>query len=544
MSSGSLALILHAHLPFVHHPEHEHFLEEDWLFEAITESYIPLLRMMQGLIDEGVPSKLTMSLTPTLCAMLEDQLLRERYVRHLDNLIDLTAREQSRNRKHSQLRELSDFYFDMFVEDRHFFVDEWKCDLLSAFRELRSTDRLEIIGSAATHGLLPILQQQTLQAARAQVLIGRDVYVELFGAEPNGFWLPECAYAPGLETLLQEANVRWFVLDAHGLLFGKPRPRRSIYAPCYTPSGPAAFARDFDSSRHVWSAHDGYPGDPAYREFYRDVGFDLPMQHLGPVARGIRKFSGVKYHRITGHGNEKQLYDRAAAKDAAAKHAAHFLEQRLQQIREICEFGFDPIIVAPFDAELFGHWWFEGPLFLERFIRQTRNEQKFSLTTPSEYLATHPTQQIIEPAASTWGEAGHLAAWLDPSNAWIYPHLHAAAQKMTTLAKDASAVVGQSRKHSGLPGAGLSGEAPPLQLTDRVLKQLARELLLAQSSDWAFLMKANTARHYATKRTMDHLARFTRLHDQFVANAIDEEFLRDCEWRDNIFPNLNWRYYV
>ena len=337
MSSGSLALILHAHLPFVRHPEHEHFLEEDWLFEAITESYIPLLRMMQGFIDEGVPFKLTMSLTPTLCAMLEDQLLRERYARHLDNLIDLTAREQRRNRKHPQLRELSDFYFDMFVEDRHFFVDELKCDLLSAFRELRSTDRLQIIGSAATHGLLPILQQQTIQAARAQVLIGRDVYVELFGAEPNGFWLPECAYAPGLETLLQEANVRWFVLDAHGLLFGKPRPCRSIYAPCYTPSAPAAFARDCDSSRHVWSAHEGYPGDPAYREFYRDVGFDLPMQHLGPVARGIRKFSGVKYHRITGRGDEKQLYDRAAAENAATKHASHFLEPRRHQIREIIE---------------------------------------------------------------------------------------------------------------------------------------------------------------------------------------------------------------
>jgi len=144
---GYLALILHAHLPFVRHPEHEHFLEEDWFFEAVTESYIPLLRMMQRLMGDDVPFKLTMSLTPTLCAMLQDQLLRERYVRHLDNLIDLTAREQRRNRKHPQLRELADFYFDMFSEDRRFFVDEWKCDLPSAFRELRSTGQLEIIAS-------------------------------------------------------------------------------------------------------------------------------------------------------------------------------------------------------------------------------------------------------------------------------------------------------------------------------------------------------------------------------------------------------------
>ncbi len=541
---GFLALILHAHLPFVRHPEREHFLEEEWLFEAITETYVPLLQMMQRLTDDGVLFKLTMSITPTLCAMLQDQLLCKRYVQHLELLIDLAAREQKRNRKHPRLRELAEFYTDLFSEARRHFVDEWKCDLLSVMRELRQTGTLEIIASAATHGLLPILQQQSPRAACAQVLIGRDGYVELFSGQPNGFWLPECAYAPDLKSVLQEANLRWFVLDAHGLLLGRPSPRRSIYAPCYTPAGPSAFARDPNASRQVWSAHEGYPGDPAYREFYRDIGFDLPMEHLGPIARGTRKFSGVKYHRITGPGDEKQLYDRTAAGNAAARHAAHFLEQCRQQIREIGEVGFEPIIVAPFDAELFGHWWFEGPIFLEQFIRHAANQRDFQLTTPSDYLIEHPTQQIVEPAASTWGEDGHLAVWLDPSNAWIYPQLNAAAQKMIELAEQTAAVVGQLRMFSELPPEGVTGEAPALQMRDRVLKQLARELLLAQSSDWAFLMKTGTAREYATQRTIDHLARFNRLHDQFVANNLDEEFLRDCEWRDNIFPNVNWRYYA
>src|SRR5437762_4697988 len=113
---GSLALILHAHLPFVRHPEHEHFLEEDWFFEAITECYVPLVRMMQRLVDDHVPFKLAMSLTPTLCAMLQDKLLCERYVRHLDSLIDLAARERKRNRNHPSLRELADFYFKIFGE--------------------------------------------------------------------------------------------------------------------------------------------------------------------------------------------------------------------------------------------------------------------------------------------------------------------------------------------------------------------------------------------------------------------------------------------
>jgi 1,4-alpha-glucan branching enzyme len=525
--AGHLALILHAHLPFVRHPEHEHFLEEDWLFEAITETYIPLLQMMQRLVNDNVPFKLTMSLTPTLCAMLRDELLRERYVRHLDLLIDLVTRERKRNRNQPELAELSEFYFELFAASRRFFVDEWKCDLLTAFRQLRDTGALEIIGCAATHGLLPLIQQQSRAAARAQILIGRDAHVDLFHANPTGFWLSECAFAPGIDMILQEANVRWFVLDAHGLLFGNPQPQRAIYAPCYTPAGPAAFARDRDSSRQVWSAEEGYPGDPAYREFYRDVGFDLPLERLGPIARGIRKFSGVKYHRITGGKGEKQLYDRAQAEKAADAHAAHFLEQRRAQFRQLADIDIDvdPIVVVPFDAELFGHWWFEGPRFLELFIRKAAFDQDdFRLTTPGEYLAAHPTQQTIEPAASSWGDKGHLEVWIDKNNSWIYPHLHLAAQRMSKVAN--------AHKNDSS------------ELNDRVLKQLSRELLLAQSSDWAFLMRAGTAREYATKRTIDHLTRFNKLHDQFVAGQLDEKFLADCEWRDNLFPNLNWRYYV
>jgi 1,4-alpha-glucan branching enzyme len=249
------------------------------------------------------------------------------------------------------------------------------------------------------------------------------------------------------------------------------------------------------------------------------------MEHLGPIARGSRKFSGVKYHRITGQSEEKDLYDREAAEKTAKGHAAHFLEQQRRRIAEVGGLGFDPLIVVPFDAELFGHWWFEGPRFLENLIRKAAKEQQsLLLTTPSEYLSTHPTQQTFGPATSTWGEKGHLEVWLNQSNAWIYPHLHAAARRMSQTA----------RRH-------MNNTTP---IADRVLKQLARELLLAQSSDWAFLMKTGTAKDYATKRTQDHLARFNRLHDQFAANHLDEAVLSDCEWRDNLFPNLNWRYYI
>jgi 1,4-alpha-glucan branching enzyme len=538
MSSGSLALVLHAHLPFVRHPEHDEFLEEDWFFEAITETYLPLIAMMHRLVRDGVPFRLTMTVTPTLCAMLQDQLLRDRYVRYLDRSIDLAAREMERNGGDEPLRRLSEFYHTSF-SDCQFRFRECAGDLLGEFRKLRDEGCLEIMATAATHGLLPLLQQSP-GAVRAQVLVGCDAYRAAFGADPAGFWLPECAHTPGLENIMQEANLRWFIVDAHGLMFGQPRPRRAIYAPCYTAAGPAVFARDRDCSRQVWSATDGYPGDPAYRDFYRDIGFDRPLEYIyaESTAPAVRKFTGLKYHRVTGPDREKELYDPSLAESAADAHAAHFLEMRRRQLNELCALDFDPIIVAPFDAELFGHWWYEGPRFLELFIRKAAYDHQdlrftskggygrpsLQLTTPTAFLASHPTQQTIAPAASSWGENGYLGVWLDESNSWIYPHLHSAARRMTEVA----------RAHASDQSA----------LTDRVLKQLARELLLAQSSDWPFLMKTGTARNYATKRVTDHLLRFNRLHDEFIGGSLDESFLSNCEWRDNLFPEVNWRYYL
>ena len=524
--SGHLALVLHAHLPFVRHPEHEDFLEEDWLFEAITETYIPLLAMMERLMDDGVAFKLAMTLTPPLCAMLRDDLLRQRYVRHLERLIALAESEIERNTQHDQLRELAQFYFDLFTDCRMRFVDQWNGDLLAVFRRLQDDGRLEILASAATHGFLPLMQDFP-EALRAQVLIGRDDYRDTFGRDPSGFWLPECAYVPGVDTMLQEANLRWFILDTHGLIFGDPQPYSAIHAPYYTPAGPAAFARDRDSSKQVWSAEEGYPGDPAYRDFYRDIGFDLSFDQLRTFlpSGSARKFTGIKYHRVTGAKQDKEFYDRAWAEGAADAHANHFLENRRSQFAALRGRNFDPIVVSAFDAELFGHWWFEGPRFLELFIRKAAYDQNdFALTTPSEFLAAHPGQQMVTPSSSSWGDRGYWEVWLDPSNSWIYPHLHAAARRMTKVAR--------AHRNTSEP------------LIERTLKQLARELLLAQSSDWAFLMKAGTAVEYATKRTKDHILRFNRLYDQLLAHQIDLDFLTKCETRDNIFPDVNWQYYI
>ena len=552
---GYFALVLHAHLPFVRHPEHEKFLEETWLFEAITETYLPLLQVMEGWRRDGLTAPFTLTLSPTLCAMLRDELLRQRYERHLNGLIELAEKEIHRTHWDRAYHELAWMYHHRFTTLRDAYLG-YEGDLIGAFRKFQDLGLLEIITTAATHGLLPLMANHP-PAVRAQILTARDYYRECFGCAPRGIWLPECAYFEGVESFLQEANLRWFVLDTHGVLQAQPRPRYGVFAPLFTPNGLAAFGRDPESARQVWSRHEGYPGDPRYRDFYRDIGFDLDFDYVkkhlpSPDHRG---FTGLKYFRITGRG-EKEPYHRATGLQAATEHAGHFLNARLAQFAKLASvLDRPPILLAPYDAELFGHWWYEGPEFLDSFVRKACAEQKhFSLITPEEYLRRHPTQQVAQPAASSWGEEGYFRVWLNERNEWIYPHLQVAQERMTELARSFPTLnlthnpnldpVGERKeikKKIKIKNTG-AGDSPAVLL--RALKQAARELLLAQSSDWPFILRTGTSPEYARQRVRDHLTRFLTLHQQLKRGHVNEKWLAEVEARDNLFPQIEPAYWA
>jgi 1,4-alpha-glucan branching enzyme len=535
---GYLALILHAHLPFVRHPEHEKFLEETWLFEAITEAYLPLLQLLERWHRDGLNPRLTLTLTPTLCSMLLDPLLQGRYERHLNELIELAQKETHRTSLEQPFHELALFYRDRFAAARQAYVACGR-DLVGAFRRFQDLGQLEIVASAATHALLPLLADHP-PSLRAQILVGRDHYRSCFGRDPRGLWLPECAYSESLDGVLQEANIRWFITDTHGILHAQPQPRYATFAPVFTPAGIAAFGRDPESARQVWSRHEGYPGDPRYRDFYRDIGFDLDFDYVKPYlpAPGQRGFTGIKYHRITGGSADKQVYDRQAALRAAEEHAGQFLAARMAQIGPLVEvLDRPPLVVAPYDAELFGHWWYEGPEFLDYVVRKACCDQSdLTLITPEEYLRRHPTNQVATPAASSWGEEGYLRVWLNEKNEWIYPHLRVAQERMTELAR-------RFPCGAGVSPAGDEASSPR-SLQERMLQQAARELLLAQASDWPFILRTGTSPDYARKRVKEHLLRFTRLYEQLTAAQLDPEWLKQVEWRDNIFPDVDYRYWT
>jgi len=525
MSLGYLSLVLHAHLPFVRHPEHDRFLEENWLFEAIVETYLPLIQMMEGWLRDGMDTQLTLTLSPTLCAMLGDPLLQDRFVRHLDALVELAEREVHRTHWDRAFHPLAQMYHQRFTGLRSTYFAHGR-DLVGAFRQLQDAGRLEIITCAATHALLPLLTDHP-PSLRAQILVARDHYRTCFGREPTGIWLPECAYAEGVDLVLREAGLRWFITDTHGVLHARPRARYGVFAPIFTPNGLAAFGRDLESARQVWSKHEGYPGDGTYRDFYRDIGFDLDFDYVKsvmPVA-GARSFTGIKYYSITEAGGDKRIYDRQAALHKAAEHAQHFLETRIRQIEHLSGIlDRPPLVLSPYDAELFGHWWYEGPEFLDYFVRKAVfDQQVLTLITPLDYLRRHPTQQVCQPSASSWGEEGYWKVWLNETNEWIYPHLRVAQERMSELA---------------------NRFITPSELVSRALKQAARELLLAQASDWPFILRTGTSPNYARKRVQDHLLRFIALHEQLTTTRVAEKWLSQIEAMDNLFPDVDYRYWA
>jgi 1,4-alpha-glucan branching enzyme len=517
---GALMLVLHAHLPFVRHPDDEDHLEEEWLREAVLECYLPLLELLERLHADGVPVRLTLSLTPTLVAMLEDPLLRARIGRRLDRQRMLAAREVRRTAADGGANAVSRFYAERLDRLAGLWSDRYQGALVPAFAALRDRGQVELIASGATHGFLPLLRPAP-EAVRGQVAVGASEHARAFVQRPAGFWLPECGYYPGVERVLADEGLRFTFLDAHGLADAEPRPLLSVHAPAFTAAGVAVYARDPEASEQVWSAEVGYPADPVYRDFYRDIGWDLPEDALAPVVGPgrPRRATGFKYHRITGPRAEKALWVPEPALARAREHARHFVrgvQARTQALAARMER--DALVVAPYDAELFGHWWFEGPVFLEALFREAA-AAGLAVVTPADDLQAWPEAQVVSPVESSWGEHGHASMWLDPVNDWIPQALYGCAQMLAPHAR-----LGRSEG-----------------VEARALVQAFRELLLAQSSDFAFILRSGTVTAYARARVQAHLSGFLELVRSVRKGAVDPLRLHALEERDNLFPGLTLR---
>lgn len=526
MKPTNVAIVLNAHLPYVRHLEYPRFLEEDWLYEAISETYLPLARMLARMAHEHYPVKLTISMSPTLTCMLADEPLQQRFISYLNMHRELGEKEVRRTEtEQPEYAEMARWYLNRYQQN----LDDFEAcghNILTLFRRLEEEGVVELITTCATHAYLPLYQEYP-QAINAQIELGIQSHLNAFGHISRGFWLPECGYFPGLEQYLKSKGVSWFQTASQSMLLSPDKVEDGTFRPVRCPNGLVAFPRDYEATSLVWSNTSGYPCDPRYREFYRDIGYDLPMDYIGPYVEedGNRIFTGFKYCAITGAGNEKRPYRLSEGRMLVKEHAANFLYNITNKNSRIARtIGMDPLSTLCFDCELFGHWWFEGIDWLEEVLRQgCRGENHVAFITPTQFLESNPDLETARPAFSSWGQGGFSSTWLDGSNAWVYRHIHQSLERMGELAER-------------FPDQ--------ISLKRRFLNQAAREVLLAMDSDWPFIMYHRTGGAYAQKRLEEHLQNFNVVYSNMCKNAVNTEWLVKAEKKDVIFKDIDYNIFA
>ncbi|HEV8711884.1 MAG TPA: 1,4-alpha-glucan branching protein domain-containing protein [Candidatus Binatia bacterium] len=536
---GAFALVLHSHLPYV--LSHNR-LEEEWLLEAVAESYLPLLHALERLVWQGISPQVTVGVTPVLLEQLTDP----RFASTLHAYLEQKSRAAEEDRRTFQqkrepyLARLARLWEELYRRTMAFFTDDLLGDLIGALRRLQQQGHIEILTSAATHAYLPLLGLDA--SVRAQIELATAGYRRHFRTRPQGFWLPECAYRPAahwtpplagidglrpadrqsIDRLLSASGMRYFLVDSRQLKNSPPDyERHSPYHPYWVdgkstaPSPPVAvFGRDFETTAQVWQHDTGYPGDPSYLEFHKK-----------------QRDGGLRYWRITDRGADlayKQPYVPEWAFTQVSVHAAHFAQVLRERLRTHWrQTGRRGIVVAAFDTELFGHWWFEGPQWVYELLRQLARSDDVSLTTCAAYLHQHPPQRTVALRESSWGDGGDHRVWWQDGTRRLWRNVYQAECGMQGL------------------GEHLRGKKINRQLA-RILRQCGRELLLLQASDWPFMISTRSTPDHAQRRAAQHSDNFQRcrlMAERYIAAETvaeeDWQTLERMEQQDALFPELD-----
>jgi 1,4-alpha-glucan branching enzyme len=561
--SGYLTFTLHAHLPYVvNHGTWPHGLE--WLHEAAAETYLPLLRMMKNLENDGLALKCNLNISPILLEQLAHPVFRAEFPKYVERKI-LAAREdeafftQAGDAHFAYTARFWQSFFQSALDDFNSFGG----DIVKGFKHFHETGQIEIITCGATHGYMPLLG--TDESVRAQVRTAVATHKKHIGSHPRGIWAPECGYRPagnwefpvtpagaiepwkpfnriGVEQALSESNIEYFFVDTHLVEESEriPSPyemlngsvpkdaktvqmthenHRSLYQPYYV-DGPydkryatTIFPRDPRTGVQVWSGDTGYPGDGLYLDFHKK-----------------RWPGGHRYWQVTGSkidiGQKTPYYPHEAAERTKA-HADHFVHLVYEALKDGLNDEIPPILTSPFDAELFGHWWYEGVLWLEAVARvMAREEIPIALISCSEYLDKYPRAGFIAMHEGSWGAEGTNQVWMNPDTSWTYTHIYPAEAFTRDVAT--------------------AGKWKDGGLGERIMKQLCRELLLLESSDWQFLITTGAARDYAETRFLTHNDQFQEIANiwkSFAAHGAisdtEETRLAAIELRDSVFAEID-----
>lgn len=567
MSIGSFTFVLHSHIPYTRLAGRWPHGEE-WIHEAITETYIPLLKTLYQLKEKGHPIRLTLGLTPILAEQLADPDILSHFEQYIQSRIDAAHADTLYYRDFlvddpttiydPHLHYLATWHKESLQAVQTAFHEQFQRDIIGAFRQLQNEGFIEIIGGPATHPYLPLLSQDS--SIEGQLVTGINSYRRLFGRDPKAVWLPECAYRPayhteanqlrpGIEHFLAKHGIKLFFSETHTITGGQPvglaagealgpygavtrrytlpaseslpTKQATTFFPYYvndsthgadatTHSGVAVIGRNNSSSMQVWSAETGYPGDFDYREFHKRAGT-----------------SGLQYWRVTGNqvGLEMKDYyqpEWAAYKiDQHAEHFAHLVGDILRKFHN--KTGEHGLVASCYDTELFGHWWFEGVEWLGKVLEHLAENEDISLTTATQFIEEHPPKDTLNIPESSWGAGGTHFTWDNPETHWMWEPIHQAEKRVAAFAKSYP-------------------EATPEEAA--VLNQVVRELMLMQSSDWPFLVTTGQAREYAIQRFNQHYERFSKLADSLDQGAPDSRLAAEYWELDKVFPDVDYRAFA
>jgi 1,4-alpha-glucan branching enzyme len=525
----------------------------DWINESAAECYLPLLHTLDRLHHEGIRPRWTVNMTPILAEQLADPSFKDGFEDYCQEKIDAAIADAKQFEIEGPLwmQGLAAFWQRQYTRALLQFKHQWDRSILDAFRFFQDQGSIEIITSGATHGYQPLLG--TDESCRAQIRLGIQAYEGYFGCKPKGIWLPECAYRPrydwkspvndeetawprmGTDEILALEGIEYFFVDSHMIRGGQPlgtyaanfpqlaelfarssryftppEEFRSEYEHYRLPTGETVFARDPQTTVKVWSGDVGYPGDPHYLEFHKQL---YPGR--------------LRYWRISENKadlGQKQPYDPYKAFENIQAHAKDLVETlkgTLAQYRGQADRT--GTLVAMYDTELFGHWWWEGPEFLYELARAIHADGQIEMVSGSEVVEIDPPRHEIHLPEGSWGEGGYHYIWLNQDNAWTWKKLYPIERKLRSMARDMA-----------------GGPA------EEIVKQAARELLLAEASDWQFLISTFAARDYAEIRFQDPVDRFERLaemaervHAGVRLTPEDSAFLRECQEKDAPFQELD-----
>ncbi|MFX0040750.1 MAG: 1,4-alpha-glucan branching protein domain-containing protein [Promethearchaeota archaeon] len=526
MTLGYFGLILHGHIPWCKKsgiwPA-----GEEWLMEAMNETYIPMLNTLRELKEKGIKPAITINITPILAEQFSDEYMKQRFTEYMENLISRAKKDILRFKNNQVRREIAELHLKNFEYILDTYYHNYYRDLLGSFKWLQDEAVIELITCGATHGFLPLFQSDS--GIFSQIQLAVDTHKKHFGKEPKGFWLPECAYRPkeyksgkireSIDYWLNNSGIEYFFVDSHGIITADILEHKNDIGLStnfgYTlETGISVFGRNERTSRQVWDAKIGYPGNDYYREFHKKD-----------------NESGLHYWRITSKElgkREKQLYNLEKAKETVKSHAIHFvslISDELEQFSENCNLR--GIIISPYDFELYGHWWREGISWLKEVFELINNHKDIELIKISDYISKFKENfSIIKMKESSWGEGGHFQVWKNPEHSWIWPYINGSIKMLEEV---------------------LEQQLNPNEWGKRILRQTARELLLMEGSDWPFLLYTKQAKEYANKRFHHHHQRFNKLiwaaKDSNDKNRISLRELEEIELIDSCFKDININYF-